>query len=76
MTEKDKQSDKDLQQKALNQSPIEDLNAADKSLSEALRISFIILKVVDAVIGLRVSEEQEQLGLDLSLHDEQGYNLN
>ena len=50
MTEKDKQSDKDLQQKALNQSPIEDLNAADKSLSEALRISFIILKVIIIVL--------------------------
>ncbi len=38
-------------------------------------LSFIILKVIDAVIGLRVTEEQEQMGLDLGLHDEQGYNL-
>jgi Amt family ammonium transporter len=38
-------------------------------------VSFIILKVVDVVIGLRVSDEQEQEGLDLVLHDEQGYNL-
>ena len=38
-------------------------------------LSFIILKVIDVVIGLRVSEEQEQMGLDLGLHDEQGYNL-
>jgi len=38
-------------------------------------VSFILLKVLDAVIGLRVSEEQEQMGLDLVLHDEQGYNL-
>jgi Amt family ammonium transporter len=38
-------------------------------------VSFIILKVVDAIIGLRVSDEQEQEGLDLVLHDEQGYNL-
>jgi Amt family ammonium transporter len=37
--------------------------------------SFIILKVLDVVIGLRVTEEQEQEGLDLVLHDEQGYNL-
>ncbi len=38
-------------------------------------VSFIILKVIDAVIGLRVSDEQEEMGLDLVLHDEQGYNL-
>ncbi|OGI56281.1 MAG: ammonia channel protein [Candidatus Muproteobacteria bacterium RBG_19FT_COMBO_61_10] len=37
--------------------------------------SFIILKVLDLVIGLRVSEEQETQGLDISLHDERGYNL-
>ena len=38
-------------------------------------LSFIILKVVDAVIGLRVTEEEEITGLDLSLHDERGYNI-
>jgi len=38
-------------------------------------VSLIILKVLDATVGLRVSEEQEQVGLDLVLHDEQGYNL-
>jgi Amt family ammonium transporter len=38
-------------------------------------LSFIILKVVDAVIGLRVSEEDETQGLDISLHDERGYSL-
>jgi Amt family ammonium transporter len=37
--------------------------------------SFIILKVVDAVIGLRVTEEQETEGLDVSQHDERGYIL-
>lgn len=37
--------------------------------------SFVILKVLDAVIGLRVTDEEEQEGLDLVLHDEQGYNL-
>jgi len=37
--------------------------------------SFIILKVVDAVIGLRVSEDEETEGLDLSQHDERGYIL-
>ena len=38
-------------------------------------MSFVILKVLDKVIGLRVSEEDEEEGLDLVLHDEQGYNL-
>jgi ammonium transporter, Amt family len=37
--------------------------------------SFIILKVVDAVTGLRVSAEEETVGLDLSQHGEEGYNL-
>jgi Amt family ammonium transporter len=32
--------------------------------------SFIILKAIDMVIGLRVPEEEEREGLDLSLHDE------
>jgi len=33
-------------------------------------VSFIILKVVDAVIGLRVTTEDERDGLDISLHSE------
>ena len=37
--------------------------------------TFIILKVIDLVIGLRVTPEQENEGLDLALHDERGYNL-
>jgi Amt family ammonium transporter len=32
--------------------------------------SFILLKIIDMVIGLRVSEEEEREGLDLSLHGE------
>ena len=38
-------------------------------------VSFILLKILDAVMGLRVSEDQETQGLDLALHDERGYNL-
>jgi len=37
--------------------------------------SFIIFKILDTVIGLRVTEEQETEGLDLVLHDERGYNM-
>jgi len=38
-------------------------------------VTFVILKVIDLVMGLRVTEEQETVGLDLSLHNERGYNL-
>ncbi len=37
--------------------------------------SLVILKVVDALTGLRVSEEHEVQGLDLSQHGEEGYNF-
>ena len=37
--------------------------------------SYIILKIVDKIVGLRVSEEQETEGLDICSHDEVGYNL-
>jgi Amt family ammonium transporter len=36
--------------------------------------TFIILKLLDATIGLRVTREQEVEGLDLALHDERAYN--
>ena len=38
-------------------------------------LSWIILKLVDAVIGLRVTADEETQGLDIVLHDETGYNL-
>jgi ammonium transporter, Amt family len=37
--------------------------------------TLIILKVVDLLVGVRVSAEQEIEGLDLSMHGEEGYNL-
>ena len=36
-------------------------------------ITFVILKVVDAIVGLRVTDEQETEGLDITQHDERGY---
>jgi len=39
----------------------------------ALVGTWIILKVVDAIVGLRVSEEEEVAGLDLSQHSETAY---
>jgi Amt family ammonium transporter len=35
--------------------------------------TLVILKVVDVVLGLRVSEDHEVQGLDLSQHGEEGY---
>jgi Amt family ammonium transporter len=35
--------------------------------------TWIILKILDAIMGLRVSSEDEQMGLDLSQHNEAGY---
>jgi Amt family ammonium transporter len=37
-------------------------------------LTFVILKIVDAIVGLRVTSEQESVGLDLALHDERAYN--
>lgn len=38
-------------------------------------VTWIILKVVDAITGLRVDAEEEAIGLDLALHEEKGYDL-
>jgi len=37
-------------------------------------LTFVILKIVDVLVGLRVTPEQETEGLDLALHDERAYN--
>jgi Amt family ammonium transporter len=38
-------------------------------------LTWIILKLIDAVVGLRVDSDEETQGLDIVLHDETGYNL-
>ncbi len=45
------------------------------SMAFAFIMTLIILKVVDGIIGLRVSEEEEVKGLDISLHNETGYSF-
>ncbi len=52
MAEEHKQNNNNLQQQAPDKSGIEDLDTSSKSLSEALRISFVILKVIMAVLVL------------------------
>jgi Amt family ammonium transporter len=38
-------------------------------------VSFVLFKLVDAVMGLRVAEEAESEGLDVATHGEKAYNL-
>lgn len=38
-------------------------------------VTFVLLKAIDAVVGLRVSDEEEVTGLDISIHGEEGYRL-
>jgi len=45
------------------------------SMAFAFGMTLIILKAVDRIIGLRVSEEEEVKGLDISLHNETGYSF-
>jgi len=37
--------------------------------------TFVLLKLVNALVGLRVSAEEEHDGLDVNLHGEEGYNM-
>jgi len=37
-------------------------------------VAFIAFKIVDMVLGLRVTEEEEREGLDISSHGETAYN--
>ncbi len=41
--------------------------------SYSFAVTFCLLKLIDATIGLRVTEEHEEIGLDLSQHGERGY---
>jgi Amt family ammonium transporter len=50
-------------------------------LAVAVTIAFsvagtlVILKVVDATVGLRVTADEEREGLDINLHGEEGYSI-
>ena len=64
---------------------VEDLNIGNQLSLQAVGIvatlvysgalTFILVKVVDGMIGIRVTAEEEGTGLDLALHDERGFNL-
>lgn len=51
------------------------LLASAVTLIYSFAVSFGIMKVLEAVIGVRVSEDQEMAGLDISLHAENAYAL-
>ena len=38
-------------------------------------LSWVLLKAVDLALGLRVSEHDERVGLDLTQHREAGYTI-
>ncbi len=49
------------------------LVASAATLAYSFVVSFVIAKVIDMTIGMRVSEEDEAQGLDLALHAETAY---
>ena len=54
---------------------IDQLVAMGSVIAFSFIVTFGIAKVLDATIGLRVSEEDEEAGLDQSQHAETAYNL-
>jgi Amt family ammonium transporter len=54
---------------------INQLSAILLTIGLSVVATLVILKVVDLVIGIRVSEEDELRGLDLSQHSEEAYNM-
>ena len=45
------------------------------TIAYSMIVTFVILKVIDVIVGLRVNEEEEVQGLDLTEHSEVGYTL-
>lgn len=45
------------------------------TIAFSFSMTFIILRAIDLLVGLRVTGEEEERGLDISLHNETGYDL-
>ena len=43
------------------------------TIAYSVVVTFVILKIIDVIVGLRVTEEEEMQGLDLTQHSEAGY---
>jgi Amt family ammonium transporter len=54
---------------------IEQLIGIGATAVYSVGVTFVLLKVLDATMGLRVEEDVEREGLDVNLHGEQGYLL-
>jgi ammonium transporter, Amt family len=48
---------------------------AGAAIAYSVVVTFIILKVIDVTVGLRVDSDKEQLGLDVAEHSEVGYSI-
>ena len=45
------------------------------TIAYSVVVTFVVLKVIDVVVGLRVDTEAEVRGLDLAEHSEAGYTI-
>ena len=45
------------------------------TIAYTVAVSWVLLKLVDMLVGLRVDEDTESQGLDINQHNEQGYDL-
>jgi Amt family ammonium transporter len=54
---------------------VNQLIAVGATIAYSFVVSLILAKVIDLVVGLRVDEEDEDIGLDKSQHAETGYNF-
>jgi ammonium transporter, Amt family len=52
---------------------VNQLIAVVATVAYAVIATFVIVKVVDAILGIRVTSESEAMGLDLSVHGEAAY---
>jgi Amt family ammonium transporter len=51
------------------------LLAVGATIAYAVVATFIIIKVVDVILGIRVPKAQEEAGLDLAVHGEVAYQM-
>lgn len=45
------------------------------TMAYSVAVTFVLLKVLDVVMGIRVSDEEEVVGLDITQHEESAYTL-
>ncbi|MFB3919863.1 MAG: ammonium transporter [Candidatus Velamenicoccus archaeovorus] len=54
---------------------LKQLLAVGATLAYAVMVTFILYKIVDALLGIRIEEREEEIGLDLSQHHERAYTM-